>query len=219
MTQVQRQICSLVLATACAGLSACVTKIEAPPPVQVMVPPRVDLRAYDAVGIVELASNAKGNLHQFATQKLIETIVSAQPGSRILELGDEAHVLASIRRDELSFGAVQAIGEKYGVDAVLIGRLDVTNVKPRFQLSNLLTSMSAEADVEAALSARLLETESGATVWTNSAQTGETVAHVSVIPHGPSEFSASDPEEAYGRLVQVLVRRVSDDFQPRYEYR
>jgi hypothetical protein len=184
-----------------------------------MVPPRVDLRAYDAVGIVELASNAKGNLHEFATQKLIGTITSAQPGARLLELGDEARVLASIQRDELSFDAVQEIGQKYGVDALLVGRLDVTNVKPRLQLSNLLTSMSAQADVEAALSARLLETESGATVWTDSAQTGETVAHVSVIPRGPSEFSASDPEEAYGRLVQVLVHRVSDDFQVRYEYR
>jgi hypothetical protein len=78
--------------------------------------------------------------------------------------------------------------------------------------------MSAQADVEASLSTRLLETESGATLWTNSAQTRETVAHVQVIPHGPADFGARDPEDAYGRLVQVLVQDITADLHVRYEY-
>jgi hypothetical protein len=169
--------------------------------------------------MIELSSNAKDNLHQFATQKLMEAIQSAQPGARILELGSRDRVLASIQLDELNYEAVQAIGKKYDVGALLIGDLEVTQVKPHIQLSTFLTSMSAQADVEASLSARLFETERGATVWTNSAQTRETVAHVSVIPHGPSDFGASDPEEAYGRLVHFLVQSITEDFQVRYEYR
>lgn len=217
-----RQIGRAALGAACVILSACVTHVHGPPPpppIEVMIPPVVDIRDYDAVGMIELSSNARGNLHQFATQKLMGAIQSAQPGARILELGSEDRVLASLGLDELSFEAVQAIGEKYGVGALLVGRLEVTEVKPRVNLSTFLQSMSAQADVEASLNARILETERGATIWTDSAQTRETVAHVSVIPHGPSEFGASDPEDAYGRLVQELVGTVTEDFQVRYEYR
>ncbi len=56
---------------------------------KVMVLPRIDLKVYDNVGIVEFSSNAEGNLDQFATQKFLEAIQSSQPGVRILELGNK----------------------------------------------------------------------------------------------------------------------------------
>jgi hypothetical protein len=219
MKRIGRQIGSCAIACLWVVLAACVKHVVAPPPVEVVVPPAVDLRGFGKVGIIELSSNTRGNLQQFATQKLIETIQSAQPGTRILELGNEERVLRSVESRELGFETIQAIGKRYGVEALLVGHLNVTDVKPRFQLSTFLESMSARADVEAFLSARLLETESGATLWTNSAKTRETVAHVHVIPHGPADFGASDPEDAYGRLVQVLVQDITEDFHARYEYK
>jgi hypothetical protein len=212
------RIGSCAIAAAWMGLAACANHVVAPPPVEIVVPPVVDLRGFGKVGMIELSSNARGNLQQFATQKLIETIQSAQPGTRILELGNEERVVGSVQRKELSFEAIQAIGKRYGVDALLVGRLEVTDVKPTVQLSTFLKSMSAQADVEASLSARLLETESGATLWTNSAKTRETVAHAQVIRHGPADFGARDPKDAYGRLVHVLVKRITEDFYVRYEY-
>lgn len=219
MTHIHRHICSGLIGASLLLSAACVTHVTEPPPVEVVLPPKVDLRLYEKIGMIELASNAEGVLKQFATQKLIQTIQSAQPGVRILELGDEKRVLSAVGRQELDFEAVQAIGAKYGVNGVLVGHLEVTDVKPRIELYRLLTSMSAQADVEASLSAKLLEAESGATLWTSSAKSAEVVAHVRVVAHGPAHFGASDPESAYGRLVQTLVETITEDFWPRYELR
>jgi hypothetical protein len=43
------------------------------------------------------------------------------------------------------------------------------------------------------------------------------VAHVKVVSSGPVDFGASDPEEAYGKLVYALVNGVTDDFYSRWE--
>ncbi len=105
---------------------------------------------------------------------------------------------------------------EYGVDAVVFGRLEISNVKPKVKLSTVLTSMSARADVDAALSARLLETDSGVTLWTNSVRGRQTVGHVSFVSNGDIYFGARDPESAYGRLVHWLVVRATRDFRPYY---
>jgi hypothetical protein len=182
-----------------------------------VVPPRVDLGSYNPIGLIELSSNAKGNLQQFATQKLVETVQSAQPGTRILELGKREPILRAIEHDELDFEAIRTIGERYQVDSVLVGGLEVTDVKPKVRVSTFLTSMSARAEVAATMSVRLVETASGATVWSSSARGQESVAHVSIVSRGPADFGASDPESAYGRLVQTLVHQVTRDFRARYE--
>ena len=186
---------------------------------KVMVLPRIDLKVYDNVGIVEFSSNAEGNLDQFATQKFLEAIQSSQPGVRILELGNKDGVLEAVQRNQLDFEAIVEIGKKYDVAALITGHLDVTDVKPKVQLSTLLRSMSVEADVEASLTARLFETKDGATLWTDSARSKQTIAHVRMVSNGPAYFDASDPEKAYGKLVHALVKEVSKDLRVRYERR
>ena len=183
---------------------------------KVMVPPRIDLKVYDNIGMIEFSSNAKGNLHQFVSQEFLQTIQSSQPGVRILELGNKERVLKRVRRDRLDLEAIQALGKKYDVDAIITGHLDVTKVKPKVRLSASLKSMSVQAEVEASLRARLFESEDGATLWTSSARGRETVGHVTVVSGGPAHFDASDPENAYGKLVQGLVREITKDFQVRY---
>ena len=202
------RIC-LVLTAACVALSACTTIV--------LVPPRVNLRAYDRVGLIELSSSAEGELQQLTTQKLIQAIQSAQPGARILELGDEKRVLRSIEHEQLDLEAIQAIGEKYRIDAVLISHLEVTDVKPKLQFSSLVKSMSAQMAVEGSLSARLFETQTGSTLWTSSAHARETVAHVDVKSHGPADFGVGDLKSAYWKLVQTLVYGITVDFYSHYE--
>jgi hypothetical protein len=64
-----------------------------------------------------------------------------------------------------------------------------------------------------------LETDSGATLWTN-ATTGKTrVANISLIEDGPVRIDVSDPKEKYGKLVPGLVYANTHDFRCRYEYR
>ncbi len=198
-----------VLGITLALLSGCASKV--------LMPPKISLTTYNKIGMIRFSSNAEGNLQQFASQKFLQALQSSQPGVRVLELGDENKVLRAIQHEQVDPAAIQAIGRQYGVDAVIFGRLEISSVKPKIDLSTVLTSMSAQADVDAALTARLLETESGATLWTNSVRGQQTVGHVSFVSDGDISFGARDPENAYGRLVHWLVVRATRDFRPYYE--
>ncbi|MGH7672496.1 MAG: hypothetical protein ACREMC_06320, partial [Gemmatimonadales bacterium] len=78
MRQLSRIAALLVLTS---GL-ACASK-------RVLVPPRMDLRPYGKLGLVTFSvENAKGTLHQFATERFAENVLAAQPGIEILELGN-----------------------------------------------------------------------------------------------------------------------------------
>ena len=197
-----------VLGMALAVVSGCTSKV--------LMPPKISLRTYNTIGMIQFSSNAEGNLPQFVSQKFLQTLQSSQPGVRVLELGDEDKVLQTIEHRELDPAAIRAIGRHYGVNAVIFGRFEVSEVKPKVKLSSVLTSMSVQADVDAALSARLLETDSGATLWTNAVRGKQTVGHVALGSNGNIFFGAQDPEDAYGRLVEWLVGRATRDFRPYY---
>jgi hypothetical protein len=184
-----------------------------------MLPPRVDLADYGTIGMIALSSDASPPLPHFATAKLLQAIQSAQPGRPILEIGSERDAVAAVGRETLDLESIRALGERYRVQAIFVGSLEVTDLKPQVRLSSLLTSVNARADVEATLSARLLETSSGATVWTRSARAREPVAHVGLRSNGPVKFGAQDPEDAYAKLVQGLVQTITSDFRVRYERR
>ena len=184
---------------------------------KVMVPPKINLQSYNKIGLIEFSINTKGNLAQFASQTFMQSLQSDQTGVRILELGDEEHVLQSVQQSEFTLQTIVAIGQLYKIDALFIGQLDVSDIKPDVELSTLLKTMSAGADVEASLTTRLYETQDAATIWTDSSRRRETIAHVTLISNGIGEFDASDPETAYGRLVNGLVRDVTRDFRVRYK--
>ena len=178
-----------------------------------LMPPRVDLQAFRKIGLVEFSSNPKGQLQTLASQDFIETVQASQPGVPVLELGGEDLVLRAIGRDKVDSEAIRAIGKRFDVDAVIIGNLEVTDVKPRLDVKQVFTSLGVQADVEAALTTKLMEVGSGATVWTRSARSKETVANVG-FNQGDVYFGAKDPESAYGSLIQDLVHHVTQDFRP-----
>ena len=179
-----------------------------------MMAPRIDLMAFQRIGLVEFTSNAEGDLQTLASQEFIQSMQSSQPGVPVLELGDAEMVLSAIGRDNLDPDAVRAMGKMYNVDAVIVGNLEVTDVKPKVNLTQVLTSMNVQADVEAALTTRLLEAGGGATLWTRSARLTQAVAHAGVDSQGGIHFGAEDPETAYGSLVHDLVDQLTQDFRP-----
>src|SRR5262249_7832638 len=126
--------------------------------ITVEVPPRVDLRAYPTVGLVAFTSNANGDLERMATQKFLQSVQSAQPGTRVVELGSEADVLSSVGRRSWDAATLRAVKEAHGVDVVVIGRLELEKAKAGIQLSTVWKSLSARADVICSLNARLIET-------------------------------------------------------------
>jgi hypothetical protein len=182
----------------------------------VEIPARFDLQPYDVVGIVEFSSDAEGNLAAFTTQRFIQALQEAQPGVRVLELGDETEIRQNLEIDEFDFAAIQAIGEQFGVDVVILGDLVVSNARPSIDLNSVMTTMSASAKVDASLTTRLFETGRGATLWTKSTRGTRTVANVGIGLGGSVRFDADDPEKAYGELVDALVFDVTRDFRVTY---
>jgi len=184
--------------------------------VRVAVSPRVDLRPYPSVGLVTFTSNAKGELDRLSTQKFLQAVQDAQPGTRVVELGSEQQVLASVDARAWNPASLRAVKEMHGVDVIVMGRLDVTKSKPDFSVSSMMQRMSVRQDVNAALNTKLLETGSGATMWSDAAELTTNVAHASFNSRGEGVFGAKDAEEAYGDMVGALVWTVTDDFRTHY---
>jgi hypothetical protein len=183
---------------------------------RVLVPPRVELKPWGNLGMIRLESNAKGTLPEYTSQRLLRSIQEAQPGTPVVELGTMSHVLGAIGRSDLDLEAIKLLGTKYGIGAVVVGKLDVQKVKPAIKIGALMKNMTVSAYVEATLLTRLLETNAGATVWSNSAQGRENVASVSLMK-GDTWFDAKEPDKAYGSLVEQLVSVVTDDFRSYWE--
>jgi hypothetical protein len=186
---------------------------------KVLIPPRVDLKTYKAIGVINFSATEKKDLEEYVTQKYIQTVQSAQPGVRFLELGSKKHVLTRISHRELDLDAIKSIGREYNVDALIFGNFATTDPKPNLRLSSSWQSLKAGALVEASLITRIWETDSGVVLWTNSTARKKKVAGLYADANGNIKFGASDPEQAYGQLVPEMVYANTTDFRSRYEYR
>ena len=186
---------------------------------KVRVPPRVELKNYRTIAVIEFSTNAEDSLKPYVTQNFIENIQSAQPGTRILELGDADQLLRSLGQNKLNLETIQSIGRKYGVDALILGHLEVSEIKPKINLYTAAKTLNAKAYIEAALRTRILETDSGATFWTRATSAKTHVAKIYVTDRGALSFGVSDPREKYGKLVPHLVYDNTSDFRWQYEYR
>jgi len=185
--------------------------------VLVTVPPRMDLKGYGTLGVVDFTSNA-GLGSARATQQLQEQIQAAQPGTRFIELGSRETVLAAVGRNQLDADAAKRIGKKYGVDAVFLGEIAYSDPKTDIRVNDL-TKLDAglRTEVRGDISARLLETASGASVWSNSGWVRRQVGRLNVSENGVSgAMSKSDPRE---EMVPALVYQLTYDFRPTTERR
>src|SRR3977135_28422 len=96
----------------------------------VLAPPRLELQPYGRLGLVTFTvENAKGSLHEFATERFSEDMLAAQPGIEVLELGTQDSLLQRVGEKELGMAGAQALGKQREVGAVFAGHLKVTNPK------------------------------------------------------------------------------------------
>src|SRR6266480_2651615 len=169
----------------------------------VLVPPRLDLQPYGRLGLVTF------------TVENAEDMLAAQPGTEVLELGAQDSLLRRVGEKELGIAAAQELGKQREVGAVFAGHLKVTNPKGTGGLAGLVTP-HLEATVKVELAVWLLSTRSGATLWRSSAWATERVGHVALVG-GQLDFSAKDPKEAYGPLVNTLIRLVTQDMRSTWQ--
>lgn len=183
---------------------------------KVLAPPQLDLQPYGRLAIVTFTvENAKGSLHELATERFTEAVLAAQPGIEVLELGTQDTLLRRVGEQQLGLAAAQELGRQRGVGAVFAGHLVITNPQASGGLGGLVTP-HLEATVRADLSVRLLSARSGGTVWRSSAWATHKVGQVQVV-NGTLDFMAKDPEKAYGSMINRLVELVTEDMRSTWQ--
>lgn len=184
------------------------------PTVLVSVPPRMDLKNYPTLGIVDFTSGPEQALGARAARQFQEQVQTAQPGTRFIELGDRDAVLAAVGARQLDVSAVRKIGEKYGVAAVFVGELAYSEPTVDVKLMDLTKLEGGmRAEMRGDVSSRLVETATGASVWSRSAWARRQIGSVNVsAEQGVSGGGrTSNPREA---MLPTLVYQLTHDFRP-----
>jgi hypothetical protein len=182
--------------------------------VLVSVPPRMDLKGYGTLGIVEFASNSDRAINARATQQFQEQVQAAQPGTRFIELGNREAVLASVGARQLDVDAARRIGQKYGVAALFLGDIAYSDPRTDVKLTDLTKlEGGVRSEIRGDISSRLVETGTGASVWSSSAWASRQIGRLSVsAEQGVSGgVSKSNPRD---EMVPALVYHVTQDFRP-----
>ncbi|MGH7530783.1 MAG: hypothetical protein ACREMN_10410 [Gemmatimonadales bacterium] len=159
------------------------------------MPPNLNLQPHGAVGLYTFSvENAKGTLHEFATRRFEEHVLAAQSGIEVREFQQA--------------DSAEAYSGERAVPVMFFGHLKISDVKPRGGLAGLVPTI--EATVTAELSVWLVNTKTGGTLWRRSSKLTEEVGGITLVGGLPS-FSARDPNDAYGQLVNRLVYDVTYD--------
>ena len=183
--------------------------------VLVPVPPRMELKSYGTLGIVEFASNSDPAINSYATQQFQEQIQGAYPGTPILELGSRQAVLEAVGATQLDAEAMTKIGKKYGVSAVFVGDIVYSDPKTDVRLTDLTKlEGGVRTEVKGDLSAKLMETKSGASVWSSSACAKRQIGAVSLSTRQGVSASLGDSNPRK-EMVPALVFHVTEDFRPK----
>ena len=182
--------------------------------VLVPVPPRMDLHSYGTLGIIEFASNADPAINTRATRQFQEQVQAGQPGTRFVELGNREALLAAAGSKQLDVNTLKQIGQNYGVDAIFLGDIAYSEPKTDIRISDVTKlDGGVRTDVRGDISSRLVETRTGASVWSSSAWATRRVGSLSVsAEQGVSGgMSNSNPRED---MVPDLIRHLTQDFRP-----
>jgi hypothetical protein len=184
---------------------------------KVWVPPRVDLARFGTLGMIEFSVSGADGLGALASREFLATLQSAQPGTPVLELGDERRVLAERGVEALDPDAIRAIGERHRVDALVVGRVRAQPTVPGVAFDSNAPWVSASAELEGTLDARIFDTRTGATVWSTAARAREPLARVDISSSGVTGLGASPGKDANLRLVRSLVAGATGDFWGRWK--
>ncbi|KPK25522.1 MAG: hypothetical protein AMJ61_11745 [Desulfobacterales bacterium SG8_35_2] len=187
--------------------------------ITVEIPPQIDLRTLGTIGVVAFDVQSQDPLPGDITLKFIQHLQAAQPGVPILELGNQADVLREAGFVTFDTEAVKAIGKKYGIDALLTGTLEVTHSLPDLKIGQDMTSMSAASYVRGNLNARLRQTRTGATLWSNGAHGKWKLAGLNVTSGSLSSAGMNNVGDTYKKMLHELARVGTVDFRKSYETR
>jgi hypothetical protein len=210
---------SLVVTILLATALGCAGRSSGPSLQTYRIAPRINLQQHEMIGIVDFDTDSRGRLGDLASKRFVESARRDQGLVRMIDIGSKDDALHSVGRDRWDVETLKALGREYNVQTLLVGDLKVSNVKPNVSIGTALRSGTLSAHVNATLAVELIETSTGASLWSRTAQATESVGHVSVLGGKDVVFDADDPEQAYGSLIDTLVAQVTRDFQVSWERR
>jgi len=182
--------------------------------VVVPVPPRMDLKSYGTLGIVEFAANADPAIGARATREFQAHLHAAQPGTGILELGTRDALLASVGSRQLDAEALRRTAKSMALTRSLWATSSIPNRRPTSASRTSPSSRAACAPRSGATSpADWWKPATGASVWSSSAWARRQVGRLNVsAERGVSgAMRSSDPRE---EMVPALMYRLTEDFRP-----
>lgn len=186
----------------------------------VYVPPRVDLAGYERVGIIGFSSNQDPELDRYVTEQFQNQIQGSQPGVRILELGSRQQVLQAVGGTELDPATIRKIGQHYRVQALFHGDIQYSDIQTDLSLSEGAgLSAGFNAHLEATLSAKLRETDSGATAWGDSVTFRRKLGSAGFQEGGEIRWGIRAEQDPHRKLVPDMAHAVTEDFRGSYERR
>lgn len=161
--------------------------------VWMMVPARVDLNHYGQVGITEF--EGEGDLRQLATREFQERLLQARPGIHMIEVENP-----ELRQD---------------LPAVFVGSIEFSKLSPTIGVNGSLVEVQARAEILGALNVRLIEPETGATLWMSSSNRSATVASGGIGSSGGS-FGFTDVSGIKATMVLEMTEDVTHDFRDQF---
>lgn len=182
-------------------------------------PPLIDLREHEAIGVIEFRTTEEGELGTYITRKFIDAIRKDQGTVSITELGSEADVLKSIGSSTLDRDAFIALGKKHNVRTIFTGELEIADVMPDVSISLDLDRFKLEPEVEARLRAQMINTRTGATLWSGSGSAAEKIGAISLSGGRDFSFDADNPNRTFEKLLNNLIKEVTEDFRGKWEVR
>mgnify|MGYP000101641619 FL=1 len=181
----------------------------------VPVPPRMDLKSYGTLGIIEFASNSDPAISNYATQQFQEHVQGAYPGTPILELGNREAVLAAVGATQFDADAIAKIGKKYGVTAVFLGDIVYSEPKTDIRVTDIKRlEGGVRTEIRGDMSTKLMETQSGASVWSSSAWAKRQIGSVSLSTKRGVSATVGDSNPRKD-MVPALILHLTQDFRPK----
>jgi len=189
----------------------------APPPV--MIPPQIDLKDREVIGVIDFDSAGRGSLGPMATRKFTDLARRDQGLVRFVSLGPTAEVLRAIGRTTLDQAALMEIGKQRHVQTIVMGTVKMSNVKPNLRVASDLKAAGMNAQVRATLDVQMVEAATGASLWNASTSATESLGDVAVVGGSGLTLGHDDPDRAYGNLVDNLVEQATRPFRASWERR
>lgn len=202
------KLATLTLPLCVAALMGCSSTVLVP------VPPRVDLKSYGTLGVVEFDSNAGPAIDARATREFQARIHAAQPGTRLVELGARDALLAAAGGRQFDADTLRKIGAKHGVDAVFLGEIAYSEPRTNVRIDDIRKlEGGVRTEVRGDAASRLVETRTGASVWSSTSWATRQVGRLEVsAEQGVSgKIESADPREL---MVPALVYHLTHDFRP-----